>query len=147
VIARVIRDRHADVLSLQMGINVQGGATLSLRTFRPAIIGFVQTVRDGHPDVPIVCRSPIYSPPREQVPNAVGVTLQVARQEVEAAVDVMRAHGDANLHYVSGLDVLGSEFAHLLPDQLHPNAEGYRLMGQRYTPLLAEILGLARKIA
>jgi hypothetical protein len=142
VMARTIRDTHADIVSLQLGINVQGGSTLSLRTFRPAVIGFVLTIRDGHPDIPIVCRSPICSPPREGNPNAVGMTLQVVRQEVHAAVETLRERGDPDIHYVDGLDVLGAGSAHLLPDQLHPNAEGYRLMGERYTPLLAHILGI-----
>jgi len=141
VIARTIRDQRADALSLQLGINVQGGATLSARTFRPAIIGFVSTVRDGHPEIPIVCRSAIVSPPRERTPNAVGFSLQMTREEVRAAVETLRADGDANVHYIDGLDVLGHEDAHLLPDELHPNAEGYRLIGERYTPLLARILG------
>ncbi len=142
--ARTIRDSRADLVSLQLGINVQGGSSLSLRTFRPAIIGFVLTIRDGHPDIPIVCRSPIISPPREETPNAVGMTLQLARQEVLAAVETLRRYADAHIHYVDGLDVLGAESAHLLPDQLHPNAEGYHLMGQRYTPLLAQVLRLER---
>lgn len=141
MIARTIRDQRADILSLQLGINVQGGATLSPRTFRPAIIGFVSTVRDGHPEIPIVCRSAIVSPPRERTPNAVGFTLQMTREQVRAAVETLRAHGDANIHYIDGLDVFGPEFAHLLPDELHPNAEGYRLIGKRYTPLLARIIG------
>ena len=56
-------------------------------------------------------------------------------------METLRAHGDANIHYIDGLDVFGPEFAHLLPDELHPNAEGYRLIGKRYTPLLARIIG------
>jgi len=60
---------------------------------------------------------------------------------VRGAVETLRAHGDANIHYIDGLDVFGPEFAHLLPDELHPNAEGYRLIGKRYTPLLARIIG------
>jgi hypothetical protein len=143
-VARTIRDSRADLVSLQLGINIQGGSTLSLRTFRPAIMGFVLTIRDGHPDVPIICRSPIVSPPREETPNAVGITLQMAREEVLAAVETLRDRGDANLHYISGLDVLGAESTHLLPDQLHPNADGYRLMGQRYAPLLAQFLRSGR---
>lgn len=144
VVARAIRDSPADLVSLQLGINVQGGSTLNLRTFRPAVLGFILTIRDGHPDIPIVCRSPIVSPPREETPNAVGMTLEMAREEVLAAVETLRNRGDANLHYINGLDVLGAESAHLLPDQLHPNAEGYRLMGQRYAPLLARILRSGR---
>jgi lysophospholipase L1-like esterase len=141
MIARTIRDQRTDILSLQLGINVQGGATLGPRTYRPAIIGFVATVRDRHPDIPILCRSAIVSPPRERTPNAVGLTLQMTREEVRAAVETLRAHGDTHIHYIDGLDVLGPQDAHLLPDELHPNAEGYRLMGERYTPLLARILG------
>jgi lysophospholipase L1-like esterase len=138
--ARTIRDQPADAISLALGINVQGGATLGPRTFRPAVIGFVKTIRDGHPHVPVIVRSAIVSPPREETPNAVGLTLQRTRREVRAAVDVLRELGDRNVHYVSGLDVLGPEDTHLLPDQLHPNAEGYRLISERFTPFVAQVL-------
>jgi len=140
VMARIIRDQPADIVSLQLGINVQGGSSFNQRSFRPAVIGLIKTIRDGHPNIPIVVRSAIFSPPREEIPNSAGLTLQQTRHEVKAAVKILRAHDDRNLYYVNGLKVLGPEDAHLLPDDLHPNAEGYKLMGERYTKILANIL-------
>ena len=132
MVARVIRDLPADFISLCVGINIYGAASLSPRSFRPAIIGFVQTIRDRHPSVPLVLMSPIVSPPREDAPNPVGFTLKAMRDEVAMAVEDLRASGDANVHYVNGLDILGPDHAHLLPDDVHPNAEGYELMGRNF---------------
>ena len=58
MIARMIRDLPADFLSMKVGINIQGGNTLNERTFRAAIIGFVQIVREKHPDTPFAVISP-----------------------------------------------------------------------------------------
>ena len=136
MIARMMRDLPADFLSMCVGINIYGGAaraaSLSPRTFRPAIIGFVQILREGHPDTPLAVMSPIFSPPRETTPNALGFTLSAMREEVAAAVDALRASGDRNISYIDGLDVFGPDLAHLLPDELHPNAEGYKIMGRNF---------------
>ena len=59
------------------------------------------------------------------------------RQEVAAAVSALQAHGDRGLHYVDGLEILGPEHAHLLPDNVHPNAEGYKLMGRHFLEKVA----------
>jgi hypothetical protein len=141
MIARTIRDQPADLISLCLGINVYGGASLSPRTFRPAVIGFVQTIREGHPDVPLIVMSPIVSPPREETANVVGFDLPWMRQEVATAVRTLQDHGDASIHYVDGLQILGPDHAHLLPDDLHPNAEGYKLMGKNITRIFSNILG------
>ena len=138
MIARMMRDLPADYLSMCLGINIYGAGSLGPRGFRPAIIGFVQILRETHPQTPLAVMSPIYSPPRETTKNAVGFTLQAMRQEVEAAVEALRAHGDANIHYIDGLRIFGPESADLLPDQLHPNAEGYQLMGKNF---LREVAG------
>lgn len=132
MVARMIRELPADYISMCLGINIQGAASLGPRAFRPAIIGAVQIIREKHPDIPLVLMSPIYSPPREDKPNAVGFHLQGMREEVQAAAEALRAHGDKRIHYVNGLDVFGADLAHLLPDDLHPNAEGYRTMGQNF---------------
>lgn len=132
MIARLIRDLPADFLSLCVGINVYGQSSLGPRTFRPAIIGFVEIVRERHPDTPLAVMSPIYSPPRETTPNAVGFTLSAMREEVAAAVAALQACGDRNIHYVDGLEVFGSDLSHLLPDELHPNADGYKIMGRNF---------------
>ena len=139
MIARMIREMPADFLSMKVGINIYGSGSLSPRTFQSAIIGFVQIVREKHPDTPFVVISPIFSPPRETSKNAVEFTLEEMRQEVAEAVLTMRAQGDTNLHYISGLELFGQDLAHLLPDDLHPDAEGYKIMGQNFVDKVASM--------
>ena len=35
------------------------------------------------------------------------------------------------------LELFGPDLAHLLPDDLHPNAEGYKIMGQNFVDKVA----------
>ena len=116
MIARLVRELPADFLSMKVGINVHNSGSLNTRTFMPAIIGFVHIVREKHPDTPFAVVSPIFSPPRETTPNAVGFTLVEMRLQVEEAVQAMRDWGDTNLHYIDGLDIFGPDLAHLLLD-------------------------------
>ena len=129
MVARMIRDREADVISLCVGINIHSGS-LNQRTFGPSILGFVQIVREKHPTTPIALISPIYCSDREDTPNVVGFTLKQMRVEVKKAAEILRKNGDENITYIDGLNVFDSDNAHLLPDGLHPNNEGYAIMGQ-----------------
>ncbi len=138
MIARMIRDLPADYISMCLGINIQGASSLGPRAFRPAIIGAVQIIREKHPDIPIALMSPICCPPREENPNTVGFHLKRMREEVQAAAEALQAHGDTQVHYVDGLSVFGADFVHLLPDNLHPDAEGYRVMGKNFVNVVAE---------
>jgi hypothetical protein len=132
LIATTMRDQPADFLSMCVGINIMGSATLGPRTFRSSVIGFVQLVREKHPDTPFIIMSPIYNPSRESTPNAVEMTLEIMRDDVESAVRVMQDCGDRNVHHVNGLDIMGPGELHLLPDELHPAEEGNKVMGQRF---------------
>ena len=132
MVARMIRDLPADAISLCLGINIYGGNSLGPRAFQAAVIGFVEILRDGHPDVPITLASPIYSPPRETTPNRVGLTIVEMRKQIQEAVAILRRHRDENLHYIDGLQILGPDDAERLPDDLHPDADGYRLMAERF---------------
>ncbi len=132
MVARMIRELPADYISMKVGINVYNATSLGPRAFMPAVIGFVHILREKHADTPIAVISPIFSPPRETTENAVGFTLSAIRAEVGEAVELMKARGDTNLHYINGLELFGSDLAGLLPDDLHPNAEGYKLMGQNF---------------
>ena len=138
VVARMIRDLPADYISMCLGINIQGASSLGPRAFRPAIIGAVQIVREKHPDIPLVLMSPICSPPREGTPNTVGFHLKGMREEVQAAAEVLQAHGDKHIHYVDGLSIFGTDYVHLLPDDLHPDAEGYQVMGKNFITKVTE---------
>ncbi len=129
--ARTIRDLPADAIGLKLGINMTGGS-VNDRTFRAFVIGFIKTVRDGHAETPIAVVSPICHPPREETPNVVDMTLQIMRQRLVEAVDVLRGHGDNHLHYVDGLSLMGADDVHLYIDGIHPSAEGYRFLAEAY---------------
>jgi hypothetical protein len=134
MMGRVIRDVPSDLISLKLGINVLGGMSLSPRTFRPAIIGLVKTIRDTRPDTPIAVLSSIIAPPREEAETAVGFSLSKMRTEVEDAVKRLQDAGDGNIRYFDGRLLLDAEDADscLLEDGVHPNGGGYELMGQRF---------------
>ncbi len=132
MMARLIRDLSADFISVCCGINIYGANSLGPRAFQQAIIGTVLTIREGHPEIPIALISPIYSAPRETNKNAVGLTLSQMRDEVSEAVTILKANNDHNLFYFDGLTILGPEFNQYLPDQLHPNAEGYKHLANNF---------------
>lgn len=132
MVARMIRELPADFLSIKVGINVQTNGSMNIRTFRSAVIGFVKVVREKHPDTPFAVSSPIFCPLWEETRNAAEFNLQDMRVEIAEAVESLKAHGDKNLHYIDGLKLFGTDLGHMLPDDLHPNAEGYKLLAQNF---------------
>ena len=132
MVARTIRDTPVDFISLCAGINMYGGECYNHRTFQAVIIGFIKIIREKQPAVPIVLSSPIYGSFREETPNLVGFTLVEMRQQIKEIVDIFNRNGDNEIHYVNGLDILSEEQMNLLPDGLHPDAEGYKLMGENF---------------
>ncbi|MBT2486438.1 MULTISPECIES: GDSL-type esterase/lipase family protein [unclassified Microbacterium] len=160
-LARVIRDTPADIISVKLGINVVNLDAMRLRSFVPAVHGFLDTIRDGHPATPLLLMSPLHCGIHEETPGPGSVdiasigtdlvqftatgthgdtaqgrlTLQVIRQ---ALAEVVAARPeDPNLHYLDGLELYGAADAeaHPLPDALHPDAETHRLIGNRFTDL------------
>ncbi|MFI0897335.1 GDSL-type esterase/lipase family protein [Streptomyces sp. NPDC020983] len=141
VVARTIRGLPADLISVELGINVYLRESFSPRSWGPAVCGFVETVRDGHPDLPLAVITPLASPTRERIPNKVGLTLEQVRDGTVAAVRVLEALGDRNLHVVDGLSVVpvdeaGEHFA----DGLHPTADGEHVLAARIGPALEGLL-------
>lgn len=132
LVAMTLRDLSADLMTLKLGINVYGASTLNARSYPPAVIGLVRIIRERHPYTPIGVITAIASPDRERTPNAVGCTLEDYRAMTRDAGDRLRAAGDEKLWLFEGTDLFGDEDTHLLPDGLHPNAEGYELIGRRF---------------
>ncbi|MFC8428383.1 GDSL-type esterase/lipase family protein [Streptomyces sp. NPDC057253] len=160
--ARAIRDTPADVISLKIGINIVNHDVMRLRAFGPAVHGFLDTIREGHPDTPVLVVSPILCPIHEDTPGpcfpdfsgiaegrftfrtlgdpaerASGkLTLRVIREEL-ARIVKQRAPEDPNLHYLDGRDLYGESDAEELPlpDDLHPDATTHQRMGQRFARL------------
>jgi lysophospholipase L1-like esterase len=157
--ARTLRDTPADLISVKIGINVVNADLMRLRAFGPAVHGFLDTIREGHPDIPLLVISPILCPIHEDTPGpgafdmeaikagevkfvatgnpderAAGkLTLRVIRDEL-ARIVAQRAPRDPGLHYLDGLDLYGeADSAELpLPDRLHPDAATHQLIGERF---------------
>ncbi|MGZ4438392.1 MAG: GDSL-type esterase/lipase family protein [Nocardioidaceae bacterium] len=158
--ARAMRDTPADLVSVKIGINVVNTDLMRLRAFAPAVHGFLDTVREGHPTAPLLVVSAIHCPIHEDTPGpaapdfsrisegrmgftATGdpsdptrLTLRAIRAEL-ARVVAARAADDPNLHYLDGSDLYGeADSAELpLPDDLHPDAATHRLIGERFALL------------
>ncbi len=150
-VARTIRDMPAGLISLKVGINVVGLSAFRLRTFGPAVHGFLDTIREGHPDTPLLLISPVSCPALEQVPGPIttgpdgriaalgdpadvaggALSLTVVRAEL-ARIAAARQASDPHLHYLDGRELLGPNEADDLTDGLHPNAAAYRRMGKRF---------------
>lgn len=154
--ARTIRDRDADLITVKVGINLVNGDVMRMRAFRPALDGFLDTVREGHPSTPIVVISPILCAPVETAAGptvqdpardyewsiAGGTEAEVAQgklslQSIRAAIaDVVgrRRTTDPQLQYMDGRGLYGPDDAPTmpLPDNLHPWPDVQRLMGERF---------------
>jgi lysophospholipase L1-like esterase len=157
-VARMIAAQDADLISLKLGINVINGDTMRERTFLPAVHGFLDTIRESHPETPIILITPIICPVAEDHPgptltnpgekatvferplelNTGALTLRRVRELEAEAVAVRQRAGDTNLHLLSGLGLFGNDDVDDLPDGLHPNPAGYRRIGERFHHLAFE---------
>lgn len=67
--ARTMRDLPADLISVKLGINLVNTDLMRLRAFGPAVHGFLDTIREGHPTTPLLVVSSIYCPIHEDTPG------------------------------------------------------------------------------
>lgn len=162
--ARTMRDIPADLISVKIGINIVNADLMRLRAFGPAVHGFLDTIRDGHPVTPIVVVSAVHCPIHEDTPGPLApdfsngtlafaatgsptevsagkLTLRVIRDELARIVSE-RSNADPNLRYVDGLDLYGpADFANFpLPDRLHPGPQAHVRMGQRFAGVISEVI-------
>ncbi len=142
MLARMIRDLPADIITLKLGINVQGAGSLGPRTFKSAVIGLIQIIREKHIETPIGVISPIISPPRETIDNMVGLSLSKMRSEIEDAVNrIKNTMNDENLFYFDGLNLFGKNLVGpRLPDDLHPDGDGYEILGENIAEQVLPVL-------
>jgi lysophospholipase L1-like esterase len=146
--ARSIADMPADLITLKLGINIVNADSMRERAFIPAVHGFIDTVREKHPTTPILIISPIWCPFHERTPGPImidGAVLFAKERPAELAagalhlerireilIDAVSKRNDKNLYYMNGLELMNEKDVDLMPDKLHPNSQGYRLMGERF---------------
>ncbi|MGW3248749.1 GDSL-type esterase/lipase family protein [Streptomyces sp. NPDC001070] len=157
--ARAMRDVPADLISLKIGINIVNTDAMRLRAFTPAVHGFLDIIREGHPTTPLLVVSPILCPVQEHTPGPLApdfeagrlrfkatgdpaeraagrLTLTVIRDEL-ARIVAQRAADDPHLHYLDGRDLYGeADHADLpLPDEVHPDPAAHRRIGGNFARL------------
>src|SRR5690625_6971763 len=81
-IEQTIAGSDVDAISLCLGINIYGRGSFDERSLPGALHGFIARARAAHPTVPVVVMSPLISPPAEEEPNVVGLTLAQVREIV-----------------------------------------------------------------
>lgn len=138
-VARAIRDRPADLISVKIGINLVNSDLMRMRAFGPAVHGFLDTIRDGHPTTPIIVIGPLHCPIHESTPGpgsfdaealAAGAVRFVALgdpgdavvpnagqrrltlrgiREQLTQIVAKRQADDPHLSYVDGLDLYGPD--------------------------------------
>jgi lysophospholipase L1-like esterase len=166
-VAQTIADLDADLVTLEIGINIVNTDAMRRRSFESLAHGFLDIVRAGHPDIPLVVLSPFLCPIHEDTPGptapdaaafargetrfiAAGDPADVARgklslnavRETLAKVVYERSADDARLHLIDGRTLYSESDAERLPlpDNLHPDAATHRLIAGR----AAHALDLAR---
>jgi lysophospholipase L1-like esterase len=139
VIAEQIAALDVDVISVAYGTNCWTTIPHSADMLHAITAAFLNIIRAGHPDVPIVVVSPIIRPDAEHVPNLLGATQVELRQAVEQAV---RINEDPLTRLVCGRELIPWE---LLRDGIHPDDAGHRLLADAMGPELTDAMSDRRE--
>lgn len=150
--ARSIANTPADFITLKLGINIVNADSMRERAFIPAVHNLLDTIREKQPTTPILIISPIWCPFHETTSGPImidGPLLFAKERPAEFAAGALHLvrireildeavinRKDKNLHYMNGLELMNEHDVDLMPDKLHPNSEGYRLMGERFAKKL-----------
>ncbi len=137
--AQEIASLPADLVSISHGTNCWTRTPHSASLFAAGLRAFLEIVREGHPEVPIVAVSPILRSDAEELPNVLGARLRDLRDAFEQVVEERQKEGDTRLRLVPGRDLVEAD---RFPDGIHPDAEGHvqlaRALGPVHTLALKE---------
>jgi len=142
--ARLVRDQAADLIVLELGINVHQDGLLKERTFLSSVHSMLSIIRERHPKTPVIVVSPIFCESAENIAQSGGLTLERMRELLRQVVEVWATSGDENISYLSGLELFSGDDKIDLPDGLHPNADGNMRMGGRFHKAAVLALNQAR---
>jgi lysophospholipase L1-like esterase len=128
----------ADVISISYGTNCWSTIPHSTALIGANLEAFLDLVRRGHPDTPLVVATPIVRPDAEATPNRLGATLAALRSAMDDVLS-RRVTADPRLVHVPGWELLD---AALLVDGVHPGDEGHRVLAERMGKALAPVIGV-----
>jgi lysophospholipase L1-like esterase len=128
----------ADVISVTHGTNCWTRIPHSAGMMRETTRAFLDVLRQGHPDTPIVVVSPVVRPDAEETPNKLGASLADLRQAMEKAVQERIDAGDKQLQLIPGRDLID---ASQLGDGIHPDDDGHRALAAAIGPAVRRAVG------
>jgi len=117
---QIVQVPDLDLIALAYGTNCWNRLPKSVAQVKADLEAFLQILRSGGRDIPILLISPILRPDAEESPNLLGATLQDLRAAIEAIA--VRASG---VELLGGLELVSPE---QLPDGIHPGDEGHAAM-------------------
>jgi hypothetical protein len=100
---------------------------------------FIGTLREKHPDTPIVAITPISGATEQLVAKS---ELEGMRAHIRQVVSRRIANGDQHLQLIEGTDLIGPERLDAFVDGTHPNDLGFQWMADGIGLRLAKVLGL-----
>ena len=132
--AEQIAALDADVISISHGTNCWTRTPHSVDMMRAAVGAFIDVVRQGHPDTPVVVASPVLRPDAEETPNRLGATLR----DLRAVMEEEASKRDVTL--IPGADLITADH---LADGIHPDDEGHRILADVIGGEVAKAIGAA----
>ncbi|OQB82989.1 MAG: hypothetical protein BWX88_03595 [Planctomycetes bacterium ADurb.Bin126] len=109
--------------------------------YRQRLPAFVDILRAKFPTLPILAVSPFYFP-AEGVSPPMAAMMADKRAATRELVAARRKAGDANIHFVDGLEMLNKDQACGLVDGIHPNSLGFFFNANGLEPHLRKVLKL-----
>ena len=137
VSAEHIAELDAAVISITHGTNCWQRIPHSIGMFREITDAFLNVVRQGHPETPILVASPILRSDAEETPNRLGATLVDLRKSMEEVVAHRIDDGDDRIRFIDGLPIVSES---QLSDGIHPNDDGHRAIAAALGPAVREMV-------
>lgn len=131
--AEDIAGHGAAAITIAYGTNCWTRTPHSGATLRAGLDAFLEIVRAGHPQTPIVAVSPILRADAEATPNKLGASLADLRGAFEDGIRARVAGGDRRLMLVPGRDLVAPED---FPDGIHPGDAGHAAMAAAIGPAI-----------
>jgi lysophospholipase L1-like esterase len=139
VSAEHVAELDADVITICHGTNCWTRTPHSVGMVLEGTVAFLEVVRQGHPEVPILVVSPVVRPDAEETPNRLGATLQDLRAAIESVVRARIEAGDSHLEPLGGAELITEAQLH---DGLHPDDDGHRALADAIGPRVAALAGV-----
>lgn len=135
--AEQVGSLDADVITIGHGTNCWMRTPHTPAQMRENMRAFLDVVRDGHPETPLLVVSPIVRPDGEEKPNRLGATLADLRAAMEEAALERIEAGDSRLRLLQGLPLIDVP---MLADGIHPSDAGHAALAAAIGPVIREML-------